>query len=326
MESKERKGMRERIRGVAVIVFVSLVFCCCCLLESSAGTRSNLDGKTVRWVTPAVRVSQLHHRLFYSESAKADVSYHIYIPEIYHSEPQRRFPVIYWLHGHGGGLPGLSHLVKYFDAAIRKGNMPPVLIVFPNGMKESMWCNSKDGKIPIESVMINDLLPHVDKTWRTISSREGRLIEGFSMGGYGAARLSFKYPYMFSGVSILGGGPLQQEFTEFIGPRKSAKARKRVMRIVYGDDQAYFKSQSPYVLAAQNADVLRDSIRVRLLIGAQDDVLKYNREFDAHLTSLNISHVFRVLSDVDHDTMKLLHALGESNWKFYREMFGAFDL
>jgi len=57
-----------------------------------------------------------------------------------------------------------------------------------------MYCDSRDGKYPLETVIVSDLIPHVDAACRTIAAREGRGLDGFSMGGFGAAHLGFKYP------------------------------------------------------------------------------------------------------------------------------------
>ncbi|MCK5325471.1 MAG: hypothetical protein KAJ57_05665 [Woeseiaceae bacterium] len=52
---------------------------------------------------------------------------------------------------------------------------------------------------------MEELIPHVDASYRTISERQGRGIEGFSMGGYGSAYLGIKYNDLFSSVSVLAG-------------------------------------------------------------------------------------------------------------------------
>lgn len=274
-----------------------------------------------QWVTPAIRAPRLQHHIFKSAAANAKVSYHLYAPELYDTEKKRRFPVMYWLHGSGDGLRGVQPLAAYFDASIRSFKTPPMLIVFVNGLANGMWCDSKDGKTPVESVLMNDLIPHIDATLRTIATREGRLVEGFSMGGYGAARLGFKYHDKFGAISMLAGGPLD---LQFMGPRAAAnpEERERILKAVYGGDMEYFQEQSPWVLAGNNAAAVRGKTRVRQVIGDRDFTLALNRDFDAHLTKMEIPHSFIVLPKVAHDTLALLDALGESNWQFYRAVFG----
>jgi enterochelin esterase-like enzyme len=272
------------------------------------------------WVTPVVRAPRVQFRTFDSVAAKTKVSYHIYTPEVYDTEKTRRFPVLYWLHGSGGGLPGVPQLVAHFDGAIRAGKTPPMLVVFVNGLRNGMWCDSKDGKRPVETIVMKELLPHIDATFRTIAAREGRIIEGFSMGGYGAARLGFKYPGMFCAISMLGAGPLQPELNQ--APRVGAKGREQILQDAFGGDMTYFRAQSPWLLAEQNAAALRGKMPIRQVIGDRDETCAFNRDFHERLVKLGIQHTFTVLPGVGHRPLAVLEALGEGNWEFYRKALG----
>ena len=160
--------------------------------------------RDVEWVTRQAQAPRVQFRTFDSAAAKGQVSYHLYTPAAYDREPQRRFPVVYWLHGSGGGLSGIPPLAAHFDAAIEAGKTPPFLVVFVNGLINGMYVDWRDGSVPLETVIIKELVPHIDTTFRTIASREGRMLDGFSLGGYGAARLGFKHPELFRAVSMLG--------------------------------------------------------------------------------------------------------------------------
>lgn len=322
----KQEGKLRKYLNKALGFLVCLLVLGCQTVGQSGQRKFSRREAVDQWVTAEVHASNLQHRVFFSTAAKTNVSYHIYTPELYNVEKDSRFPVLYWLHGHGGGLKGIPFLVEHFDLAIRAGKMPPVIIVFPNGMFGSMWCDSKDGKVPMETVIVKELVPIIDATFRTIASREGRLVEGFSMGGYGAARLAFKYHDIFGSVSILGAGPLQQEFTESVGPKYKAHARVRTLKSVYGGDQDYFKEQSPWELVKQYAtDTTHAKLHIRQVIGDGDDVLDINHDFAAHLTQLKIPYSFTVLTGIAHDTMPLLNALGNANWEFYRTVFGVKD-
>jgi len=285
--------------------------------EMPADAMPRNGAKQPAWVTPPVRAPQVEFRTFESKSAKAKVSYHIYTPEVYDVEKERRFPVLYWLHGSGGGLHGIAPVSASFDEAIREGKIPPMLVVFPNGLASSMWCDSKDGAVPMETIVIKELVPHIDATFRSIATREGRIVEGFSMGGYGAARLGFKYPQLFGAVSILAGGPLDLEFA---GPRATGNPaeRERILSGTFGGDLDYYRSQNPITVAEQQADAVRGKVRVRMAVGARDNTGPLNRAYSEHLKKLNIAHTFTIVPDVGHDTLALLKGLGEANWEFYR--------
>jgi enterochelin esterase-like enzyme len=247
------------------------------------------------------------------------VSFHIYIPEIYNRQKDRNFPVLYWLHGTNGGLPGIKPLSALFDQAIQYRKIPPMLVVFPNGLETSMWCDSKDGKVPMESIVVKELLPHIDSNYRTVAKREGRLIEGFSMGGQGAARLGLKYPNLFGAVSILAGGPLDMDFQ---GPRaqRDPVERNRILQSTYGGDIEYYRAQNPHTIAKQYAKGF-ERVVLRVVVGKKDHAVSGNRAYSEYLEALSIEHSYQEIPNVGHRTMHLLRGLKESNWKFYRQVF-----
>jgi enterochelin esterase-like enzyme len=180
-----------------------------------------------------------------------------------------------------------------------------------------MWCDSKDGAVPMETIVVKELVPHVDAAFRTIAKREARLIEGFSMGGYGAARLGLKFPDVFGAVSCLAGGPLDLEFQ---GPRTKGNPaeRERILKGTFGGDLDYYRAVSPLTVARQQADAVRGKVMMRVAVGARDNTGPLNRAFADELTKLKIAHSFSVVPGVGHDTLALLKGLGEANWEFYR--------
>jgi enterochelin esterase-like enzyme len=271
-----------------------------------------------QWVTPAVRAPGVSHRIFESAAAGGPLSYHVYLPDEYETEPERRFPVLYWLHG-GGGFSGraIRTISGHFADAMRAGQIPPMLVVFPHAPAGSLWANSSDGSMPLETIFVEELLPHIDGTLRTVASREGRIVEGWSMGGYGAARFGLKRHDLFCAASSMSGGPLQQEFTS--APRVSEARRLRVLRMVCGGDHEYFRELSPWRLAEENAEAVRENLRFRVVIGDEDEMIEVAHEFHAHLEELEIPHTFTVVSGAGHEPMRVLSALGEDGWAFYRE-------
>jgi len=269
-----------------------------------------------RWVTPAVPSSLVERVLMPSAAAGTTVSAHVYLPPSYARDTARRFPVLYWLHGSGGGLGGIAPLAQHFDAAMRDGRMPEALIVFPNGQALSMWVDAADGRAPVETVMIRELLPFVDGRYRTIATREGRIVEGFSMGGYGAARYAFAYPELFIGASLLGAGPLDLDLR---GPRTRANPAERdtLLQRVFGD-VARYAALSPLTLVEAYAQRPGPRVALRLAVGARDFTLPANAAFRSRLAALGLPHDYRVVPSVGHETLPLLRALGDAQWTFYR--------
>jgi S-formylglutathione hydrolase FrmB/thiol-disulfide isomerase/thioredoxin len=272
------------------------------------------------WVTPAIEAPGVSFHTFESAAAKATDSYYLFTPAAYDREPERRFPVVYWLHGSGGGLRGIPPVAARFAVAIDAGKAPPCLVVFVNGMPNGMYVDWKDGSAPIETVIVKELVPHIDASYRTIASREGRLLDGYSMGGYGAARLGFKHPELFRAISILGGGPLQADLLDD-APRAGRRRAEEVLQRVYGGDREYFRSVSPRVLAEQHAAEIAQGSLVRVVCGDRDATFANNREFHEHLERLGIPHTWTVLPGVDHNPLRTFEALGDATWDFYRQAF-----
>lgn len=274
------------------------------------------------WVLPEVNAPGLRRVLFDSKSAGQPVSCYVFTPEAYVREKEQRFPVFYWLHGSGGSSPGAAaQVARRYGEAMQSGKIPPMLMVFPNGLPMGMWCDWKDGSVQLETMFIEELIPHIDRSFRTQAKREGRILEGFSMGGYGAARMSFKHPQLFAAVSLLGAGPLQPDFNE--APRAGPRGRDQVLGAVYGGDMDFFREQSPWQIVEQNAEKLRSGLVIRQVIGDRDETLRFNRDFKQHLEALKIPHTYRQLPGIPHDPNLVLDSLGEENWGFYRQALGA---
>lgn len=278
---------------------------------------ATMDGPdyTSAWVTRAMTGPRVSHHVFASRYAGGNVSYHLYTPVAHDGDPAARFPVVYWLHGSGGGLPGIPQLARLFDEAIMSGRLPPVFVVFVNGLPNGMYLDWKDGSVRVESMIIRDLIPHIDATHRTIAERHGRLIEGFSMGGYGAARLGFSHPHLFAGVSLLGAGPMQPDFSRT--PRAGPARREEIFDRVYGNDPAFFLQVSPWAIAERQAPLLR-GMPVRQAIGDRDETFANNRAFHERMESLGVAHEWTVVPGLGHDPVGLIRALGDRFWSFHR--------
>ena len=286
---------RSRTRSCHLRQHVAKFAVCASLAVTAALA---VSGSThAQWTTPPVTAPGLQYRTFQSTAAATTVSFHIYLPPQYSSQPTARFPVLYWLHGSGNGTLGIDNLANYFGTAMAQGRIPPMLIVFPNGMAYSMWCDSKDGDVPMESVVIDDLIPHVDANFRTIARRSGRILDGFSMGGQGAGRLGLRRPDLFAGVSMLGAGPIQLDFLDAPkGKSTPPKLRLQIYEDVWGSDPAYYLAQHPWTIAIDRAEALIASqTKIRQGIGSLDALVPMNVDFDAHLADLGIPHQYAVV-------------------------------
>jgi enterochelin esterase-like enzyme len=262
------------------------------------------------WVSPdKSTISIASYQLYPTPARGANTfgSYIIYLPKEY-KETTKRYPVIYYLHGGNGTQRDAQWLMKKMDAAIAEGKMPPVIVVGVQALPIGWYCNANVGATgvisgPIEDVIINNLIPHIDATYRTIATNKGRGLEGWSMGGFGATRLAFKYPNLFGFASSLAGAVIDfkdernpQYLSNTFGPTSGENEAKSI---------AYFNAVHPKYYAQKNAKAIVGNVKVRLIVGKEDWLYSQNGKlitqiFSDYLTSLGISNKYSVIEGVGH--------------------------
>ena len=126
----------------------------------------------------------------------------VYLPPSY-DFTEKRYPVIYVLHGFGGDSGSLSDRVKSrMDRMIPNEEIQEMIAVFVDGSNRfggSQYLSSPTIG-DYETYIVRDLVNFIDRQYRTIAHRDSRGITGFSMGGYGSMHLVLKYPEVFSVV------------------------------------------------------------------------------------------------------------------------------
>jgi enterochelin esterase-like enzyme len=133
-------------------------------------------------------------------------NYTVFLPDNYETAIGR-FPVIYLLHGNGDDETDWENGYQILDSLIENKIIPPVIAVTPSG-KKGWWVNTLE---PFESAIVNELIPEIDSLYKTISAREGRMIAGYSMGGFGALRYGLVYSDLFSGCAIFSPALYNEE-------------------------------------------------------------------------------------------------------------------
>ena len=113
----------------------------------------------------------------------------------------KRYPVIYLLHGLTGNFANWTERTDITEAA----RWTDAIIVTPEG--ENGWYTDSVTKPEDrhESYIVKELIPDIDKRYRTKAERKSRAIAGLSMGGYGALKFGLKYPEMFSLAGSFSG-------------------------------------------------------------------------------------------------------------------------
>jgi len=130
------------------------------------------------------------------------VAYCIILPPSYDSETARRYPILYFLHGIGeneqmlASSGGLNLVLDLWE----QHQIGEYLIVTP-AADSSFYINSRDGRVRYEDFFLQELVPYIERRYRTRRGRASRAIGGISMGGYGALHLAFRHPELFGSVS-----------------------------------------------------------------------------------------------------------------------------
>jgi endo-1,4-beta-xylanase len=267
------------------------------------------------WVIPPVDGTNLEHHVFNSPAAGEKVSYLIYLPPGYGKKKSAgtRYPVVYWLHGLGGSQQGIPGFCERLTRAINDGKAPPMLVVFVNGMVDSLYCDAVTLCRPVETVIIQELIPRIDATWRTIPARAGRAIEGFSMGGFGAGHLGFKYPEIFGAVSMLDAAYIDLDAT-------LKKRRVDMFLRAFGGEDEKIIAEHPLTLAEKNTARIKGRAIIRQIAGP---LARPNQLLHEKLASLGIGHEYRVFDGAPHNHAVLYERLGDANWAFYNQAFAS---
>jgi enterochelin esterase family protein len=137
----------------------------------------------------------------------------VYLPPSYDHAPERRYPVVFILSGFlGRGRmmlnddPWRSPIDERMDALIEQGS-GEMILVMPDCFTRfggSQYVNSSaTGRY--EDHVVDELVPWVDRTFRTLASRDHRGVAGKSSGGYGALTLGMKHPGVFGAVACHSG-------------------------------------------------------------------------------------------------------------------------
>lgn len=246
---------------------------------------------------------------FHSASLNADVRYAVSLPPSYDKETSRRYPVVIFLHGLFNDEKDWQDrgIQAQLDSLRASGKVGEFILAIPYGAN-SFYLNGKDGT-KYEDAIVKDFVPFVDKTFRTTATPRERVIEGISMGGFGALVIAFKYPELFAGVAA----HCAAVFEELPKPPSSAADQRGTYRYqiaskIFGapPDAQFFAANNPLSLAAANAAKIR-SLKIYFDVGEQDryGFADGNRRLDAALTSAGVTHEFHAVPG-DHGWSFLL--------------------
>lgn len=239
---------------------------------------------------------RLEYAEFPSASLGRNVRYAVSLPPSYDKERARRYPLVIFLHGlNNDERDWESHCIETKLEALRAASkVGDFIVAIPYGAN-SFYLNAQDGT-RYEDAIVKDFLPFVDKTYRTLAAPRSRLIEGISMGGYGALLIAFKHPELFAGVAAHSAAL----FDELPQPPKSPEDRGGKYRYdlatkLFGSppDAAYFQANNPLYLARTNAAALK-RLKIYFDIGQSDryGFEKGNLKLSETLRAAGVAHEY----------------------------------
>lgn len=215
--------------------------------------------------------------------AGAEHAYAIYLPPCY-AVDEYSYPTLYLMAGniHDEGHWDRLGIDEAANEAISQGNLSPLLIVMPDGG----WLanNTSGGSGSYESLILDELIPHVENSYCAWPDATGRAVGGLSRGGYWALEIAFRFPDRFASV----GGHSAALLDAFAGP-----------------------AVNPQVTALTND--LGD-LRIYLDIGA-DDYLRTNTiTLHEEMEAAGVSHEWRLNEGQHVDAYWAAHAPEYLTW------------
>jgi enterochelin esterase-like enzyme len=268
------------------------------------------------------------------EGDPADRDVFVYLPPSYASQPNRRYPVVYFIHGYGATADAYWKMMTVPDTANKlmgAGTVHEMILVHPDAhtiYDGSMYSNSPTTG-NWEAYITHDLVSYVDTHYRTIAARDSRGLAGHSMGGYGTLRLAMKYPDVFSSIYAMSSCCLMNNpGAQRPAPAAPANANAAGGRgrggfgnvlfaeaaawspnpmnppkfydlpnqdgVVRPEIAAKWVANSPLAFVDQYGQSLKSYRAIAMDVGDQDNLAASNKLMDESLTRLGVMHTFEV--------------------------------
>jgi len=233
-----------------------------------------------------------------SKAMGKDIEYNIYLPADY-DKTNRSYPVLYLLHGYTDDETGWTQFgeaQRIADETINSGVAPAMIIVMPDA-GVTFYINNADGKEKYEDFFVNELIPHIEATYRARPKKEFRAVAGLSMGGYGTMIMATKHTDLFAAAAPLSGAfwtdddiaamPAERWDGLFAGLfGKSAPGKGRLT-------ENWYKNSILKIIETTPLEKLK-SVKYYIDCGDDDFLIKGNMALHSALIDKAVPHEFRV--------------------------------
>jgi len=155
---------------------------------------------------------QVRSIYYWSEINGLERHINVYVPAEYEQNPDKKYPVLYLVHGWGedeNGWSNQGHMANIMDGLIAAGKAVPMIVVMPSGdIKTNSDVRQASGDVT--KIYSENLIPYIDKTFRTKTDKQNRAMAGLSRGGMQTTMTVFanmdKFAWMgtFSGFFVRG--------------------------------------------------------------------------------------------------------------------------
>lgn len=252
-------------------------------LQISAQAQS--PAKTVKEILAAkARVQEFK---LSSKLTAREMPYRVILPVGYENSNEKTFyPVVYLLHGLTGHYNNWTDKTRLAEHAAKYN----FIIVTPEGGDGWYTDSVSAANDKYESYIIQELIPEIDKKFRTASDRRHRAIAGLSMGGYGAIKFGLKYPEKFVLVGSFSGAL-------GIVSLPSTNAAFPSIKNVFGEDNSPTRKDNDIfrLVRESNSEKIKALPFIYFDCGTEDFLFESNRDFADLLIENKVKHEFRQL-------------------------------
>lgn len=236
--------------------------------------------------------AELRSSTFVSAALGREVAYVVDLPPSYGAAGSRKYPVVYALHGlfEGSGFWERRGLAPILAALRASGGVPEFLLVAVDG-GNSFFVNAPAGRYG--DMVTQDLVAHVEASYRVVPGRAGRALLGISMGGYGALNIAFGRPALVAAVATHSAMLLEAMPSAEQGARRGQMA---AFHQIFGNpiDPALWTANDP-LAQARTLDT-KGAPALFLDCGAEDryGLASGHRELHRILEERGVAHVFEL--------------------------------